>query len=240
MDKTQKTERYNIFNLIHKGLRHILYDTALELQRADFGRPDESHRLLGQVELVLEYFEGHAEVEDIYILPAIHRFDANLAADFESQHAEDHRLGELLLALTQEVGLQVNAAERIPAAARLTYAFNEFVGFNLYHMNKEESAINAVLWQHFVDAELQAITQQIIQHIAPLKLTALNRWMMRSINLAEVTEWLAGVRKNAPTEVYNAFLVLAAEELDAETFFQLKQRLNSPDGIPTPQFNLTR
>ena len=226
MDKTEKTERYNIFNLIHKGLRRVLYDTALQLQRADFGSDEESQRVLSQLDLTLNYFEGHAEAEDMFILPAIQRFDPAMVQDFESQHVEDHRLGHLLMLLKENVMSEDNAKGRISAATELTHAFNEFVGFNLYHMNKEEAFINPLLWTHFTDLELQAITQQIIQNIAPQKLITLNRWMMRSINLTEATEWLSSVRKNAPAEVYNGFLVMAAEELEPETWLQLRNKMN--------------
>ena len=210
----QHSERYNLFNLIHKGLRHLLYDASLDLQRTDFRSHEAAERALRQIEVVLDYFESHAEVEDSFILPVIGRYHPALVVDFESQHVEDHRLATLLQDLIADVKNTGNPHERDVASVKLLHAFNEFIAFNLYHMNKEEAHLNKILWQYFSDAELHAITRQIIQHMPPKKVIAMNRWMMRSINLKEAAEWMAGIRKGAPSEVYQQYLQLAAEELD--------------------------
>lgn len=224
-------ERYNLFNLIHKGLRHVLYDVAIKIQRADFGSASETFETLSRVEVLIDYFEGHADAEDTFILPALHRYDPVLVNDFEKQHVEDHRLGNLLEDIIQKIKSEESITKRIQLGQNLLHLYHEFVAFNLYHMNKEENVLNKVLWQNFTDQELQAITQQIIQSIKPQKLMALNRWMMRSINITEVTAWLTGVKRGAPEAVFITYLQLAEEELTPEMFAELKQRLGINESI---------
>ena len=224
-------ERYNLFNLIHKGLRHVLYDVAVKIQRTDFGSTSESFETISRLEVLIDYFDGHAEAEDTFILPALHRYDPVLVDDFEKQHVEDHRLGDLLGDIILSIKAEESNSNRIHLGQKLLHAYHEFVAFNLYHMNKEEDVLNKVLWQNFTDHELQAITQQIIQSIKPQKLMALNRWMMRSINISEATGWLKGIQRAAPEALFVMYLQLAEEELTPEMSTELRQRLGIRESI---------
>jgi hypothetical protein len=64
-------QRYNGFNLIHKGLRALLYHTGLQLQQTDFTVEDETEAAVNRVKEAIMLFEGHAHKEDNLILPAI-------------------------------------------------------------------------------------------------------------------------------------------------------------------------
>ena len=70
-------QRYNVFNQIHKGLRGMLYDTAIRLQQTDFSRLEAS-TIVDQLEQVLIFFDEHAENEDQFILPHIRKHNAQL------------------------------------------------------------------------------------------------------------------------------------------------------------------
>ncbi|MBS1687584.1 MAG: hypothetical protein JSS96_02580, partial [Bacteroidetes bacterium] len=83
--------RYNIFNQIHKGLRNMLYSTAVDIQRTDFALAKAS-ATIEQVLLVLDLFEEHAHNEDCHLLPMAEKHDAVLVAEFERDHEIDHKL----------------------------------------------------------------------------------------------------------------------------------------------------
>ncbi len=55
--------RYNIFNQIHKGLRAMLYDTALRIQQMIFHvlRKNRLFATVRQLEKVLAFFDKHAD-----------------------------------------------------------------------------------------------------------------------------------------------------------------------------------
>jgi len=209
MEKT----RYNLFNLIHKGLRLMMYDTAAQLQRTDFASPETTRPVINQLEVLLTYFEGHADHEDSVVLPYVQRHDPVLVDDFEKQHVEDHRLGAELTHAIEQWRNEKNTQTRRAAGRRIVYAFNTFIAFNLDHMNKEEHLLNEVLWKHYSDTELKGITQQIIQRIDIETLTALSRWMMRAVSKDEVMDWLKGVKMTAPEHVFVYYCKLAQEEL---------------------------
>lgn len=206
------SSRYNLFNLIHKGLRHLLYDTALKLQRTDV-HASQANEVILQLEQVLDYFEQHAHHEDNQIFTAIQPHAPELVADFEAQHAEDHQLSDQLADLIHQLKATSDAAQKNEIWQSIFYAFNEFVAFNLYHMNKEERDVNEILWTHYTDQELMQITQKIISSIKPEILMAQSRWMMRSISTAEAVAWLGGMKATAPEPVLKAFVGLAQNEL---------------------------
>ena len=210
-------KRYNVFNQIHKGLRNMLYDTAVCLQRADFSSA-EAAEAVGQLELVLALFDEHAEHEDKYVLPHILAHDAKLKEEFEKDHVIDHKLAEDLNAHVAGWKAAETAEARTMAGNRIFYAFNEFIAFNLYHMNKEENELLYTLWKHFTDEEIIGMQMQIIQSIAPETLAIENEWMMRSINDAEIIAWLTAVKHTAPAEAFAGMMQLAQRELGSIRF----------------------
>ena len=64
-------QRYNIFYMIHKGLRQMLYQTASRMLQTDFSQSEDTNELLPQITELLDLFDGHAQTEDNFVLPAI-------------------------------------------------------------------------------------------------------------------------------------------------------------------------
>ncbi|UFH56386.1 hemerythrin domain-containing protein [Spirosoma sp. KNUC1025] len=207
-------QRYNIFNQIHKGLRAMLYDTALHLQQTDFSQP-EADAAIDQLEQVLLFFDDHAEHEDGFILPHIKKHNPQLVDELEKDHEVDHRLTQTLFDQIREWKTATQAEQKEGIGQRIFFAFNEFIAFNLYHMNKEENVLMYLLWKQYTDEEIRQMEHQILQSIPPQTLLTESRWMMRSINNREVIEWLAGIRQGAPAPVFANFLKLAEDELPA-------------------------
>jgi hypothetical protein len=218
-------QRYNLFNLIHKGLRHIMYDTALKIQTADFSTVNGAEPVITRIEQLLSYFEEHAHHEDTFVLSAIQQYDAELVEDFERQHEEDHRLGHELTQALTAWKIAEGSVARLAAGRKIFFLFNEFIAFNLYHMNKEEQLINEVLWRHYSDIELHGITHQIVQNIKPQILFEESRWMMRSINVREAIDWLMGIKVSAPAEIFTLYLKMAHEEMPIERWLKVKESL---------------
>ena len=224
----QPTKRYNVFNLIHKALRGMMYDAAASIQQTNFAK-DEAVETLNKLHLLLELFDEHADHEDAHILVNVQRHDAKLVEAFEQDHVVDHHLTE---ALSAHIESWRNAAEpegRLAAGLRIFYAFNDFIAFNLYHMNREENELLAVLWKNFTDAEILGMEHQIVQAIKPETMQIESTWMMRMANVPELAGWLGGVRAGAPEEVFGGLMHLAQMELSEERFETLATML---DGTP--------
>jgi hypothetical protein len=217
-------QRFNLFNRVHKGLRGFLYSTALSIQQTDFAKP-EAESTINKLEQLMYFFEKHANVEDQFILPHITRHNEDLVNDMEKDHEVDHRLIEELQDQI-DVWKQSSQPDKKQSAGRkIFYAFNEFIAFNLYHMNREENELMYVMWQHMTDDEIREIEQQIIQSIEPETLFEECRWMMRSISNTEISEWLTGVKLNAPQPVYIQLCTIGAEELSSSRWAEIQASL---------------
>lgn len=221
--------RYNIFNLIHKALRSMLYETATAIQQTDFNNREEALPTIHRLEKVLYYFDEHAEHEDKFILPAIQRYAQTLVEEFESQHVIDLALTKSLREAIGRWKETDDEALMIQQGRTIFYDFNNFIAFNLGHMNKEEEHLNAVLWEYYTDLEILKIEHALVSSIEPETLFDESRWMMASINNQEVIAWLTGVKNNAPGEIFSLYMKLAEEELPERRWRQVKTALS--DGL---------
>ena len=88
-------QRYNIFHQVHKGLKVLLYETALQVQHTDFWNIEEADEVIEQIDELILLFEKHAQSEDTYIFPAVEKYDPSVAHAFEREHLKDHFPGQL-------------------------------------------------------------------------------------------------------------------------------------------------
>src|SRR5262245_24893808 len=142
-------ERYNSFNLMHKALRAMFYDTALTIQQTCFDEPADTEVAFEKLENMLFLFERHTYYEDSFILPAIAAYEPELVDRFEKEHVTDFMLSNRLKNLLN-IYRNVNfSEERIAAGSAISKSFVEFMVFNLEHMAKEEVLLNKALWKHY-------------------------------------------------------------------------------------------
>lgn len=204
--------RYNSFNQVHKGLRALLYDTALKIQQTDLGDTATGETLMAQLEEVILLFESHAHNEDHFFNEPLEEVNEEVAKLFEKEHEEDHRLSVLLQKHIKSWKQAETKKERLQVGKKLFYAFNEFIAFNLYHMNKEETLLNQVLWDTYTDDQIRVTEQQLVQSIAPEKMMKYAVWMIRGMNTPEMIHWMKELEKGAPAPIFQIVRAMAKEE----------------------------
>ena len=211
-------KRYNAFYLIHKGLRAMLYDAALTMQQTDFANDAETSVVLAKINEVLFTFDNHAHHEDSFIIPAVETYEPQLAASFEQEHVEDHRIANELKNLIAIYENTFFDEEKTICGSAIVKSFTEFIVFNLKHMAKEEMLLNQALWEHYTDEQIIAIEQQLLAYIPPAEKQKTSRWMMRAISTTDAANWLKRVKATALASVFNNLLRLAEEELSDTRF----------------------
>lgn len=219
-------ERYNIFNLIHKGLRASLYQTALQLQQTDFTSDEETESAVNRVKEIIMLFDAHAHKEDSFILPAISSWEPSVVATFESEHVEDLKLGEELKASIGKVENATGLTGRLAAGIELTESFVAFTIFNLKHMAREEDIINKILWRYYSDDEIKKISAQISESVEPWMQDFYATWMLRGINTPEAATWMKAIEKGAPPIVFQTLLQKAEQELPQQRFRKITESLS--------------
>ena len=218
-------QRYNIFHQVHKGLRALLYDTAMQVQHTDFWNVEEADETIDRINEVIRLFEKHAHTEDTKVFPAVEKYDPAIADAFEQEHVKDHQLGQLLAESITYYRASAIITEKAEAGKQIHTSFVKFMVFNLEHMAKEEDILNRILWRYYSDAELMGITQQVIACIPPAEMAQHSKWMMKGLNNAEITGWLKGVEKNAPEAVFQSLFATAEKELPQRRFRQVLEGL---------------
>lgn len=214
--------RYNIFGQVHKGLRALLYETALRLQQTDFINAEEAEASLTQVQTVIDLFDSHAHTEDTMVFAAIQQAEPSLVNVFEQEHEEDHALGQRMRGLLTAFTHAVSSDDKAAVGVAITQSFIDFMIFNLKHMAKEEIIINDALWKYYSDFELHSITQKIVAGIPPQTMAHFSRWMMRGLSNIEITAWLKEIKNNAPDFIFQSLMQTAVQELE-EQRWQLVQ-----------------
>lgn len=217
--------RYNSFNQVHKGLRALLYDTALKIQQTDLADTMAGGALMAQLEEVILLFESHAHNEDHFFNEPLEEINEEVAKLFEKEHEEDHRLSVLLQKHMKSWKQAETKRERLQAGTKLFYAFNEFIAFNLYHMNKEETLLNQVLWDTYTDDQIRVTEQQLVQSIAPEKMMKYALWMIRGMNTPEMIHWMKELEKGAPVPVFQIVRAMAKEEWGNERWKEVEKSL---------------
>jgi hypothetical protein len=217
--------RYNIFNQIHKALRALLYDTALVIQQTDFVDTAEAEQTLAKLQQIIALFDKHAYHEDNFVLPAIHQFEPSLKEAFEQEHIQDHALGQRLTGLMNAWQHAVSTVERTQVGLAIHTAYVEFMVFNLTHMAKEEDIINAALWKHYSDAQIQSLNHIIVSKIPQEEMAFSSLWMIKSLNNQEIINWLKQVRSNAPEPVFRALFNIASDELSPQRWSYIQEVL---------------
>ena len=217
--------RYNIFYQIHKGLRAMLYETAIQLQRTDFNNDEEAETILIQITSVVDLFDKHAYFEDNLVFPAVVQYEPSMVDSFEQEHVKDHQLSAKLRTLMAMFDSLEGNDERIELGSALRKSFVEFLTFNLEHMAKEEDTINNLLWRYYTDEQIRAIEHQIVSSQTPEATAIAWKWMLRGLSNQEITRWLKTVEKNAPEFDFNNLFAAAEKELPNVRFRQVLEGL---------------
>lgn len=216
-------QRFNSFNMIHKALRALLYDTALTIQQTYFGDGQEAKDALRQIDTVVSLFEQHARHEDSFVLPLVAAYEPALVDEFEKEHVEDHFIGEQLHHLVSIFKAAGSEEERVVAGSGLAKAFMDFMIFNLRHMAKEESLLNPVLWTYYSDEQLLEMSARIAASVPPSQKAITAKWMMRGISNREAIQWLKAVKGSGPEYEFQALWALADSELPVHRRIVVKE-----------------
>jgi hypothetical protein len=227
MSQPAATPRHDMYLPIHKALRAYMSETLVAVGRMDCDDDQDVAAALARLRELLEVCAGHLEHENRFVHSAMERRRPGSALRIADEHIEhSHAFGDLRAALTLvELG---RGAERRTLAHILYRQLALFIAENFEHMQREESEHNAVLWSAYTDAELAAIEAELIASIPPAEMMAIARWLLANNEHGYRVNMLAGVRANAPREVFEGLLGIARSNLTTRDWRKLAAALSLP------------
>lgn len=217
--------RFNGFAMIHKALRSMLYDAAGDLQQANLTDVQHMEPILVKIEMIVALFDDHADHEDAHILSMIADDNTALVEAFEQEHITDRALSKELIANIAAYRAADISLDRIKAGQKLFYTFNDFIAFNLTHMNREETVLNEALWAKYNDMEIGMANQKISASVPPEKAVVNVTWMMRSCSNMEIAEFVKKVKTGLPEQMVNMMLGIAEQELPEHRYSAIMQQI---------------
>lgn len=219
-------DREDLFTLIHKALRALLYDLGLKIQTNDFSDKIAALELLPRIPHDLEICTRHAEDEEHFVFPDMHDLETELIATLEKEHQEIEALGSVVVGIMGEVDAQEDPDELIRAGIRLNQAFNEYAAFFLKHLNYEEETILPASQKHFSDEQLRAMRAAIMESHSPEQNIDITGWILRSTNNSELAHTLMGMKASGmPPEILEGIMSFTKDTVGPERYEAIMQKV---------------
>lgn len=202
--------RHDMYTAVHKGLRLRLFDTAAKLSGCDFPDAFARDEVLALVRTTIAFLDEHAGHEDRFVQPCL--ADAN--PELARRLAGAHQRVEQGAAHVESLATAIASADADVAVGRgpeLCHAFNVLLAQHVEHMNEEETLANAALWQEFSDERLLEVHGALLGSIAPPRFVEWMALMLPALNYQECVGMLAGMKQDAPPEVFQSMMGLGRE-----------------------------
>ncbi|MGE4329000.1 hypothetical protein [Diaphorobacter sp.] len=219
--------RMDIYACIHKALRAFMTDTLVGLGRLDAEDDLELHQATARLLQLLDLCRSHLHHENTFVHPAIERHAPGSAAVVAQEH-EGHEQAIAALATAAQQLLQCPHEQRGRVAHALYQQLALFVAHNFEHMHLEETAHNAVLWDHYSDTELAAIEGALVASIAQEEMLVILRWMLPSMTAYERLLMLRDMHRNAPPQAFEMALGVVRPHLSPTEWDKLARGLQLP------------
>jgi hypothetical protein len=229
------TATEDLFTSIHKALRSMIYNLSGRLQTNDFADVPATQALVTDLEndfamarsagCALCVLSQHAADEESVIFPSVAKVGNGLVAQLIEEH-HDLTRRELAIAKSAQEILAMDSADlRVAGGVRLNQAANELFAAYIVHMNREESELVPLMYQHFTNEQMIAMRGKILGAMPPDRMAAILAYMLPSLNVTELTHFLGSLRQGAPPPVVKGVTDLCAARVDPARWNTVKTRL---------------
>lgn len=220
--------RYNPYTNIHKGMRAFMADTLIKVGQTDGHDAGQVEEVSSALRSLLMLCRGHLTHEDEFIHPAMEKVEPEASAACAHDHL-DHiaSINQLELHLEQaQLFSSLGTADVSAVWLGLYLHLNQFVADNFLHMQAEEQENMAVLWRHYSDEQLLAISKALVASIAPDEMAVAMRWMLPNLNDGERIAMLGALQAQMPAPVFAERLGIVKALLSQRDWAKLVDALN--------------
>ena len=223
----QAAPRLDIYAGIHKALRACMADALLSTGRMDPDDESDVAQTSQRVLALLDFCAAHLQHENEFIHTAIEARAPGGSAAVTHEHQEHEQTITELREMVAELHGRPGTA-RASAALDLYRRLALFVAHNFQHMHTEETALTAVLWSRYTDAELESIHQALVSSIPPDELMREVRWIVPFLNPAERVAMLSDMQRHAPAPAFAAVIDMVRPHLKDPEWLKLARSLALP------------
>jgi hypothetical protein len=185
-----KPERYNIFNKSHKGLDRLVSEAGVQILKCDFRNNSEIKECVRTLLQATRYYIYHIQKEDRIIYRAIESSAPYIIVLME----EINEKGLSLAASIEEKITRFNSVNQEECMINLgielqasIFSFNSVV---LQHIKKEETVLNELLWEKFMDCQLLELEVKMMIDFHPEEKKWFNSQVMKWLKDDEIADWI--------------------------------------------------
>jgi hemerythrin-like domain-containing protein len=201
----------DLFTLIHKAIRGMLFDLAGRLQTIDLSDDACVGELVRSLRQMLILLEQHADHEDHLIFPAIEAVAPGATREAGHEHEVYATKTTRLQAHIVALETAPTHALRVHAGRELRLFFFDFLAFTLVHLNHEEETALPASLRNLSNEQLISIRADIQRTTPPDVYRQWLRWMLPALNPQELRGMLAQARDKAPAATYQLMLDVGME-----------------------------
>ena len=206
--------RLDLYAPIHKALRNAMSDALARVGRMDVADPQDRAEALTCLDALLTMCSQHLQHENEFVHTAIEARCPAGSTRIAEEHAEHlDSIAELRSGAAAVAAATGAEADRL--AHRLYRHLALFIAENFQHMHIEETAHNALLWEHYSDAELEALHGRLLASVAPQEQLETARWLLPACTPAERAGMIAAARTQMPPEALLGVLATVRPHIDA-------------------------
>ncbi|MCC6460013.1 MAG: hemerythrin domain-containing protein [Saprospiraceae bacterium] len=225
--------RIKMFDIPHKGLRHLLAQLNLLAGSTDFKSSIQVMRLHELGRDLFQLLREHAADEEEFLLAALEQRQPGAALLNQEEHEIIEKQQATLEQLLDGLIERARRGEAVEALSeRFYFEINRFQSAYLLHMLEEEEHTQQLLWKHFSDEELLEMRRNILGRMAPATQLKWYRYAAPYMSHSIRLQWLNGVKAVAPVPFFMQILETLSEALSPKEFAQLRVELG--------EFNLQR
>ena len=193
--------KIDLFTLIHKAIRALIYDTGNKLQTTDFNNHLQAIEMLNKLDSMLELLEEHAMHEDQSIFPPIESMAPGISKELSEQHEKGEQKLHLLRAKIKQ--MRNSGAALLDHGSQLQILFTDFVSFYLWHMNREEETILPASQELLSTKDLLEIRSKIQLNMTPDRYAQWMHLMLPALNATELETLYHQIKIGAPRSVFD-------------------------------------
>lgn len=218
--------REDLFTMIHKGLRSMLYDRGIELQVRDFTDTDTNGDFFSRLDYNFEIGNEHAMHEERHIFPEMRRYEQDLVSRLVRDHRRIEELRAEVMSAADGVEKSGSEDELIARGIEANQAFNDYLAYFLGHINFEEANVLPSTQEHFDDAELASMRASIMKDMSPEKNRESLRLMLPVSNNNELAETVRGIKASGmPPEAFEKMMSFARDILGEDRWRAVELKL---------------